>query len=59
MTNMQCIMCFNYFGNLECEAFPNGIPEDILIGKFDHRTPYPNSEHPTDNGIRFEPIEES
>jgi len=36
-----------------CKAFPDGIPEDIWLGKVDHKKPYPR-----DNGIRFEEIEE-
>lgn len=35
---------------LYCEAFPAGVPEDILYDGFDHRLP-----HPGDNGVRFEP----
>jgi len=34
-----------------CEAFPNGIPEEILIGEFDHHKPYKG-----DNGIQFEAV---
>ncbi len=32
-----------------CDAFPNGIPKDVLCGKIDHRHPVKG-----DNGIRFE-----
>ena len=35
-----------------CDAFPKGIPYDVLMWKHDHRKPYKG-----DNGIRFEPIE--
>lgn len=32
-----------------CEAFINGIPEEIAYGKNDHIKPYPG-----DHGIRYE-----
>ena len=35
----------------KCRAFPDGIPNKILIGLHDHHKPYRG-----DNGIRFEPI---
>lgn len=35
--------------NYKCNAFPNGVPEQIYQGKFDHRNSYPD-----DKGIRFE-----
>ena len=33
-----------------CEAFPQGIPDEIIRLGFDHRNEYPG-----DNGIRFVP----
>ncbi len=35
-----------------CDAFPNGIPDEIYREGFDHTKPYPG-----DHGIQFEPIE--
>lgn len=32
-----------------CAAFPDGIPDEILVGDFNHTEPYPG-----DRGIRFE-----
>ena len=57
----QCIECKHAPGNQGrpvtkpgawCDAFPDGIPEDIFWGDHNHKKPYPG-----DNGIRFEPIE--
>lgn len=36
-----------------CDAFPTGIPIDILRGKDQHRTPVAG-----DHGIQFEPLAE-
>lgn len=47
-----CYNCKHYLVLLQCDAFPEGIPEPIVMGEHDHRTPYPG-----DNGIQFEPIE--
>ena len=33
-----------------CVAFPKGIPDAIMDGKFDHHKPYDG-----DNGITYEP----
>lgn len=56
----QCNRCKHYIGYNEallrncCAAFKNGIPTKILFDEFDHRHPYPG-----DNGIQFEPKEET
>lgn len=49
-----CITCQNYNCNLTCIAFPNGIPQEILVGENDHTEPLPEQE----NNIVFEPINE-
>ena len=49
MMTTQCAICKHYTGLLECEAFPKGIPQDILTGEVDHAEPYKG-----DKGIRFE-----
>lgn len=39
-------------GGLRCDAFPDGIPMEIELGRFNHRKPFPG-----DNGIMFEQVE--
>jgi len=51
---VPCDLCKHARENDTCDAFPDGIPEAILTGDFDHTTPYPG-----DHGIQFEPIEEA
>lgn len=45
----QCVTCRHWTANLQCEAFPELIPEDIRSGEFDHTNP-----HDGDGGIRYE-----
>ena len=45
-----CIFCRHLKeGSARCDAFPDGIPDDILFALHDHREPYEG-----DRGIRFE-----
>jgi hypothetical protein len=45
-----CIFCRHLKdGQVRCEAFSAGIPDDILFALRDHREPYAG-----DGGIRFE-----
>lgn len=52
----MCDVCVHWQGELNddgeglCAAFPAGIPQELLMGKVDHRQPLPG-----DNGVRFEP----
>jgi hypothetical protein len=48
----QCFSCkwFRWGTDYTCEAFPDGIPHEILSNSHHHVTPYPG-----DRGILFEP----
>jgi len=54
MTN-QCQNCIRLRvlpPTLVCEAYPDGIPAEILTGRVDHSEPYKG-----DHGIQFKPAE--
>lgn len=55
----QCGFCRHYVSVLDrppgssgpaCSAFPDGIPEELLRNRADHRQPFPD-----DHGVRWEP----
>jgi hypothetical protein len=50
----SCIECNRLRGGFRCEAFPAGIPPEILTGVHDHREPYEG-----DHGILFEPVKQA
>ena len=39
MENTRCLSCKNYIIDLKCLAFPESIPEEILLGENDHSKP--------------------
>ena len=52
-TISQCFDCKHWIDRGRCEAFPDGVPDEILTNAHDHRKAYPG-----DKGIRFEKIKE-
>lgn len=49
MISTQCISCNHYRMGGECDAYPDGIPYEIISGQVDHKEPYKG-----DNRIQFE-----
>ncbi len=50
MQSNICLICKHYTGKFKCKAFPNGIPDKIIIGKSEHEKPLPEQT----NDIVFE-----
>jgi hypothetical protein len=50
MQSIACLGCAHYRFAYSCEAFPQGIPDAILVGQVIHTEPYPG-----DRGVRFTP----
>lgn len=51
----MCTVCKHYrpqWDGFSCEAFPEGIPQEIVVSLWDHRVP-----HFGDNGYRFSPVD--
>lgn len=44
MTKDLCPNCKHYWGDLSCPAFPNRIPDSILVGGNNHRKVHPDQE---------------
>lgn len=49
MQSQQCPTCIHYLGGFTCDAYPDGIPQEIVSGEWDHREPQDG-----DRGIRWE-----
>ena len=44
----DCLTCARVFPGGKCEAYPDGIPSDIMLGEVDHR-----KKRPGDNGLKY------
>ncbi|HEY3417144.1 MAG TPA: hypothetical protein VGM23_09700 [Armatimonadota bacterium] len=46
-----CLVCkhFHYLPSYTCDAFPEGIPDEVFYREIEHRQPIPG-----DHGIQFE-----
>jgi hypothetical protein len=53
-----CFDCIHYRPSddddepMKCDAYPDGIPDEIIMNDLDHTVPLPG-----DNGIQFSPRE--
>lgn len=46
----MCVVCVRLREGLMCEAYPDGIPTEIIMCQWDHRYPKPG-----DHGLQFSP----
>lgn len=54
MKSLQCYGCIRrYPGSRQCQAFPDGIPDDIYLGKVIHDKPYEG-----DHGLMYISIDD-
>jgi hypothetical protein len=46
-----CLVCrhFHHLPGRTCDAFPEGVPDEVFLRKIEHRQPVPG-----DHGIQFE-----
>ena len=55
INTLQCGDCKHFHRDkpeqYRCDAFPQGIPDEILLSEHDHKEPFKG-----DHGIRFEPL---
>lgn len=47
-----CHSCKRWRKDLTCDAYPEGIPQGILIGAIDHKTKYEG-----DGGLKYDPVD--
>jgi len=40
-----CFNCKRFYKNTICPAFPEGIPDEILLGENNHKKPLPNQKN--------------
>lgn len=55
MEIILCKNCKNYFNELKCQAFPSGIPDEILLKDNNHSKPLKDQK----NDIVFEEIKKN
>ena len=54
MTAGQCVSCARYRMGGRCEAYPDGIPDEIMQGLWDHRKAQAG-----DKGLRWKRISDA